>query len=163
MFGVFMLTWFLARHVLYMITMWSIWKHMAEVIPIGCYHGAQDNFTGPIPLPEHGWLHSLEPFRNPSGIICYSNNVRWGFLGALGFLQLLTVFWFVLIVQVAVRVIKGIGADDIRSDNDSSDIDNAESDSGLQGHQLPELTVEIDVSWLSKRVADRRKRHVHPA
>ncbi|RAL10458.1 longevity assurance proteins LAG1/LAC1 [Aspergillus homomorphus CBS 101889] len=120
LFGVFMLSWFLARHVCYLITMWSIWKHMPETIAVGCYHGSQDSLRGPTPLPSDGdWSHAWAPFHDPAGTICYSNGVRWGFLGALGFLQVLTVLWFVLIVQVAVRVVKGIGADDIRSDDEA--------------------------------------------
>ncbi|KAE8146092.1 longevity assurance proteins LAG1/LAC1 [Aspergillus avenaceus] len=119
MFGVFMLSWFLARHILYLITMWGIWEYMAEVIPIGCYHGSQGNLTGPTPLPEHGWLHMLEPFRRPSGTICFSKRVQWGFLGALGFLQILTVAWLVMIIQVALLVLKGGVANDIRSDSES--------------------------------------------
>ncbi|KAL4971291.1 longevity assurance proteins LAG1/LAC1 [Aspergillus desertorum] len=128
MFGVFMLSWFTARHVFYIVTMWSIWTHMAEIIPIGCYHGSQDNLTGPTPIPEHGWTHILDPFRNPSGTICYSDSVRWGFLCALGFLQLITIFWFVLIVKVAIRVVKGMGADDIRSDDDETRSDDDRGD-----------------------------------
>ncbi|KAM4067332.1 TLC domain-containing protein [Hirsutella rhossiliensis] len=122
-FGFFMLSWFVARHVLYIITMWSIWTHMAEIIPIGCYHGPQDDPIGPTPLPNHGWSHMLEPFWKPAGTICYSDNVRWGFLGALGFLQALTIIWFFMIVQVAIRVIKGIGADDIRSEDEGEDLE----------------------------------------
>jgi acyl-CoA-dependent ceramide synthase len=121
-FGIFMLSWFLARHVFYILNMYHIWVHMPETINIGCYHGPQDNLVAnPTPLPEQGWLHMLEAFLNPSGTICYNNSILWGFLGALGFLQVLTVFWFFLILQVALRVVKGIGADDIRSDNEGGD------------------------------------------
>lgn len=138
MFGAFMLSWFLARHVFYMVTMWSIWTHMGQIIPVGCYHGSQDNLTGPTPLPDHGWSHMLDPFRNPSGTICYSDNVQRGFLIALGFLQVLTVFWFFLIIKVALRVIKGMGADDIRSDDDGGD----EEDLEYKGIEPPEVGVE---------------------
>lgn len=149
MFGVFMFSWFLARHIFYMITMWSIWSHMAEIIPTGCYHGSQDDLTGPDPLPEHGWSYMLDPFRNPSGTICYSDNVRWGFLGALGFLQVLTVFWFFLIIQVAIRVISGISADDIRSDD--------EEDLEYEAPQLLEVHVEdIDLKGWKCRVGVKR-------
>lgn len=138
MFGVFMVSWFVARHVCYVITLWGIYTYMPATISVGCYHGSQNNLTGPTPLPEHGWLHALEPFRNPSGTICHSDNVMWGFLGALGFLQMLTIFWFFLIVQVAVRVVQGIGADDIRSEDegentdDEEEIDTEEADASVE-------------------------------
>lgn len=70
----------------------------------------------------------LEAFLNPSGTICYSDGIRWGFLGALGFLQVLTISWFLLILQVAIRVVKGIGADDIRSeDEDEGELEEKEN------------------------------------
>ncbi|KAL2831938.1 longevity assurance proteins LAG1/LAC1 [Aspergillus pseudoustus] len=119
MFGIFVLFWFLTRHVFYWITMWSIFTHMPREIPVGCFGGRQNTLVaGPAPLPEHGWTHMLEPFLDPSGTICYSDGIRLWFLSALGFLQLLTIIWFVMIVRVAVRVVKGLGADDIRSDDE---------------------------------------------
>ncbi|PLB49856.1 longevity assurance proteins LAG1/LAC1 [Aspergillus steynii IBT 23096] len=121
MFGVFMLSWFLARHVFYLLTMWSIYTHMVDIIPVGCFHGSQDNLTGPTPLPERGWSQILDPFRNPSGTICFSRGVNWAFLGALGFLQLLNLAWLVMIVRVAVRVFKGRGAEDVRSEDEDED------------------------------------------
>lgn len=54
----------------------------------------------------------------PSGAICFDSRVRWGFLGALGFLQFLNVVWFIMIVQVAIRVLNGRGADDVRSEDE---------------------------------------------
>jgi acyl-CoA-dependent ceramide synthase len=137
-----MLSWFIARHVLYIVTMWSIWTHMAEIIPIGCYHGSQDGLAGPTSLPEQGWSHMLDPFLNPSGTICYSDSVRWGFLGALGFLQVITLFWFVLIIKVAIRVVKGMGADDIRSDDDTQSEDDSRGGGG-RGHDTDKYEASV--------------------
>jgi acyl-CoA-dependent ceramide synthase len=53
----------------------------------------------------------------------------WGFLGALGFLQLLTIFWFFLNVKVAIRVVQGAGADDIRSEDVGGDTEEGENES----------------------------------
>ncbi|PYH46374.1 TLC domain-containing protein [Aspergillus saccharolyticus JOP 1030-1] len=129
LFGLFMLSWFLARHVCYLATMWAIWKYMPETIAEGCYFGSdpqgsvteQQQQQPTTPLPIHGWSHIFTPFYHPTGPICYTDAIRWGFLGALGFLQVLTVLWFVLIVKVAIRVVKGIGADDIRSDDEGEE------------------------------------------
>lgn len=153
MFGAFMVSWFIARHVCYVITLWGIYTYMPATIAVGCYHGSQDNLSGPNPLPEHGWFHALEPFLNSSGTVCYSDNVMWGFLGALGFLQLLTIFWFVLIVKVAIRVVKGVGADDIRSE------DEAEEDDDDEGNETKQIDVSVEpaVSRMWKPRAELRR------
>ncbi|UNI16619.1 Sphingosine N-acyltransferase [Purpureocillium takamizusanense] len=160
MFGFFMLSWFVARHVFYIITMWSIWSHMAEIIPIGCYHGSQNDLIGPTPLPDHGFLHMLEPFRKPAGTICYSDSIRWGFLGALGFLQALTIVWFFMIVQVAIRVIKGIGADDIRSedegDDQEEDDDKGHRDCHRASHPIEVRVEASDLHLRKPRISGKR-------
>ena len=110
--------WFVARHVFYLMAMWGIW---IEVIPIGCYHGSQGNMTGLTPLPERGWILILDLFHNPSGTICYSKAIQEWFIGSLGFLQVLNIAWFIMIIKIAIRVVKGGGATDIRSVNESED------------------------------------------
>ncbi|RAH65659.1 longevity assurance proteins LAG1/LAC1 [Aspergillus aculeatinus CBS 121060] len=156
LFGVFMLAWFLARHVCYLLTMWGIWKYMPETIAEGCYNvpasGAQDSLRGPTPLPVHGWSHLWTPFYNPTGPICYSDGIRWGFLGALGFLQLLTVLWFVLIVKVAVRVVQGIGADDIRSDDEEE----AEMDVEEDENEMFKPSPSPSSGWKRRAAGSRR-------
>ncbi|KAL4943877.1 TLC domain-containing protein [Aspergillus oleicola] len=149
MFGFFMTSWFVTRHVFYLRTMWSIYTDMYEEISVGCYHGPQDKLAGPTPFPTDSWSHILEPFRRPSGTICYSDNIRLWFLGALGFLQLITMYWFVLIVRVAIRVIKGQGADDIRSDD--------EDESGEEGE------TEIERNGREKTLAEARAFEVKSA
>ncbi|KAJ5777386.1 hypothetical protein N7520_000632 [Penicillium odoratum] len=119
MFGVFMVSWFLARHVWYVTNMYHIWVYMPDTVKIGCYHTSENKLvTGPTPLPEKGWSHMFEAFINPSGTICYNDSIRWGFLASLGFLQIITIIWFFMIVKVAIRVVQGNGADDIRSDDE---------------------------------------------
>lgn len=115
---------------------------MPETINPGCYYMSEDSLiVGPTPLPKKGWWHLFEAFLHPSGTICYSDGIRWGFLGALGFLQALTIIWFSLILQVAIRVIKGIGADDIRSeDEDGSESEERENE--FQGDRSLDSNVE---------------------
>lgn len=60
----------------------------------------------------------MEPFRNPGGEICFDETVVYGFLSALLFLQALTLMWFWMICKVAVKVLKGGKADDVRSDDE---------------------------------------------
>ncbi|KAH8821916.1 TLC domain-containing protein [Xylogone sp. PMI_703] len=158
MFGVFMLSWFITRHACYMTTLWGIWAYMGDVIPVGCYHGSQDNLTGPTPLPQHGWLHMVDPFINPTGTICYSDKVKWWFLSALGFLQVLTIFWFFMIVRVAVRVLKGNGADDIRSDDESEEEENDGTSEyeGAEPFEQEEVGEEVGVEAIDLEGWKRR-------
>jgi acyl-CoA-dependent ceramide synthase len=56
-------------------------------------------------------------------------------MAALGFLQLLMAIWFVLIVRVAIRVLKGLGADDIRSDDEGEEDAELEGAAEIKGNQ----------------------------
>lgn len=123
MFGVFVLAWFITRHLFYVITLYCMWRDMPVLLPNGCFHGSQDNLTGPYEVPHRSWSQIIDPLRNPTGVICYSDNVRWTYLAALGFLQVLTIGWFLMIVRVAFRVIQGVSADDPRSDNEAEEED----------------------------------------
>ena len=101
------------------------------------FGGRQNTLVaGPTRLPEHGWTHMLEPFLDPREMICYSDGIRLWFLSALGFLELLTITWFGMIAHVAVRVVKGLGADDIRSDDE---VEN-ERDVNIDGNAKSEAT-----------------------
>src|SRR5271163_2125137 len=63
-FGVFMLTWFLARHVGYLAVCYSVWKHIPQEIAYGCYAGGDLDLRGPMPVPA-GWDHLTLPFLDP--------------------------------------------------------------------------------------------------
>jgi acyl-CoA-dependent ceramide synthase len=112
-----MLTWIAARHVMYLMICYSIYADIPVVIEYGCYRGKNGALTGPFPPPE-GFSYLLEPFRDPEGIVCWSNGIKWGFLSALLFLQCITLVWFSMIVRVAVSVLRGNDADDVRSDDE---------------------------------------------
>lgn len=116
-FGVFMVTWFVARHVLYMWVCWSIYAHIPREIRYGCYKGSVHDLDGPFPTPDD-WDHLTQPFRDPVGLVCWNNNIKWGFLGMLLALQCVMLVWFVSIVRVAYKVITGKGAEDSRSDDE---------------------------------------------
>jgi len=120
MFGLFMVTWVAARHVIYMIIVYSVYAHSDTVSPPGCYRGKMGSITGPFPPPDK-FGHLLEPFTDPEGLICWTGKVKWGFLIALLFLQFLTLVWFSMIVKVALKVLQGGQADDTRSDDEDED------------------------------------------
>ena len=167
-----MLSWVLARHVFYLTVCWSIYAHTPEIMTVGCYSGPAHNLTGPHEAPA-GWGYLLEPLHNPEGNVCYDATVKWTFLSFLLGLQVLTLLWLVLIVKVAVRVVRGTGADDVRSDSEAVAAEEEEDEidevlgEGLQGEgqegdvlYAQEVGAdEIDFKgWNSKRGGSRPKR-----
>ncbi|KAI0597217.1 putative longevity-assurance protein [Biscogniauxia sp. FL1348] len=150
-FVVFMISWFLARHVFYLMTCYSIWKDAPRIMPIGCFHGSNANLTGPTPIPE-GWGHYLEPFTNPEGALCFSESVIWGFLYCLLSLQVITIFWFFMIIKVAIRVLKGTGADDVRSDDEGEQ----EEEEEFEYEEAQPLEEEVGVESIDLKGWERR-------
>lgn len=120
MFGVFIVTWLITRHVLYLWVCWSIYAHIPEEIKYGCYEGSTQNLQGPSPVPDD-WEHLTWPFRDPVGLVCWNDNIKWGFLGMLLALQVIMLMWFTLIIKVAYKVLSGQGADDNRSDDEDEE------------------------------------------
>lgn len=133
-FGVFIVTWFITRHVLYMWVLWSIYAHIPEEIQYGCYTGSTQQLRGPFPVPDD-WEHLTWPFRDPVGMVCWNNNIKWGFLGMLGALQVILLMWFTMIVRIAVKVLSGQGADDSRSDGEDEE-EEEEADADEQKRRL---------------------------
>ncbi|KAI9743375.1 MAG: sphingosine N-acyltransferase lag1 [Claussenomyces sp. TS43310] len=119
-FGIFMITWVMARHVLYLLVCYSVWKHLPEETNYGCYRGKSGAIVGPFPQPDR-FMHLVEPFANPDGVVCFNHGIKWAFLSALLALQCITVLWFGMIVKVALKVVRGVGADDTRSDDESDE------------------------------------------
>ena len=149
-FGLFMVTWILARHIFYLIVVHSAWADAPVVIQNGCYRGKAGAITGPYPSPNN-YIHLLEPFRDPEGLVCWNNQIRWGFLAALLFLQGLTLIWFGMIVRVAIMVLKGGDADDVRSDDEGNaegeDIE--EEDMEHDAVELPPYEEEVGVEAIN--------------
>lgn len=93
----------------------------------------------------------LEPVREPAtGTVCYNDVVRWGFLGCLLFLQAITIFWFFMIIQVAIRVLKGAGAEDIRSDDED------EEEEDYEYEEAQPFEEEVGVEALDLKNWERR-------
>ena len=134
-FGVFMVTWLALRHVAYMWTCWSIYAHIPQEINYGCYRGGDETLQGPLPVPND-WSHLTEPFRDPIGLVCWNNNIKWGFLLMLLALQVVLLVWFTMILKVAYKVLSGKGAEDVRSDDE--DDDEEEDEEELTKTNLPE-------------------------
>lgn len=119
-FGLFMVSWFAARHVIYMMVCWSIYAHIPEVLNYGCYTGSNANLVGPQDPPK-GLGHLLEPYYNSTGRVCFNNAIKWAFLTPLLALQVITIIWFTMIVRIAMKVLRGDGAEDSRSDDEEDE------------------------------------------
>ncbi|TVY55617.1 Sphingosine N-acyltransferase-like protein FUM18 [Lachnellula cervina] len=115
MFGVFVVSWLFTRHVFYLLTCWSVYSDIPRLITPACYKGTADQLEGPLPLPN-GWSHLLEPFRDLAGTVCFNNNMMFGFLCFLLFIQILQIMWSISIFRIVVRVLQGNNAEDVRSD-----------------------------------------------
>jgi acyl-CoA-dependent ceramide synthase len=159
-FGIFMGSWFIARHVFYMMACWSIYADLPVQTPESCYSGSAQNLTGPFDVPS-GLGYLLEPFRDPTGTVCWTNNIRLGFLTCLLFLQLLQVMWFTMIVQIAVRVLMGGSADDDRSDHEGDDKEEEEEE--FEYEEAQPLEEEVGVEAIDLKGWERRTGLKRPA
>jgi very-long-chain ceramide synthase len=126
-FGVFLVVWFVTRHIIYNIVCQSILIDMPVYFPFGCY----DSMTGARVSTDGGsaiLANVLQPFNDPQGIVCFNKNIQYGFLGLLLALQVLTLIWFGMILRIAYGVLTGKSAEDTRSDDEASDLEIEEVD-----------------------------------
>ncbi|EXJ81157.1 hypothetical protein A1O3_07447 [Capronia epimyces CBS 606.96] len=126
-FGIFMVTWFFTRHVLFPMVLYSIYAHIPQEIQYGCYKGSVLDLQGPLP-PPNDWGHLMQPFRDPVGLVCWNNKIKWSFLISLIALQVVLLVWFAAIIRVAYKVVTGQGADDVRSDDEDEEEEEGISD-----------------------------------
>lgn len=126
-FGVFMVTWLITRHALYLTVCWSIYHTLPRIITSGCYVGGMENLAGPFD-PPNDFSHYVFPFRDPEGLVCWDSSVTNMFLYLLLGLQVILCLWFVMILKVAWKVIQGGEAEDSRSDDEESEGELVEED-----------------------------------
>lgn len=129
-----MLVWFAARHVLYLMVCYSLYADIPREVTYGCYRGSNAELEGPLDVPED-FDHLIQPFRDPQGLVCWDNSIKWAFLNTLLALQVLLLIWFGMIVRVAVKVLQGGEAEDSRSDHEEtgeSESDEEDEKSGCQ-------------------------------
>jgi acyl-CoA-dependent ceramide synthase len=118
-FGVFVATWILTRHVLFLAICWSIYEHVNDTT---MSYGTYSTVTGELVSPSGNddiLANIFQPFLDPSAEkVSFNANIRWLFLGLLLFLQCITITWFVMIVRVIMRIVRGEGATDVRSEDE---------------------------------------------
>lgn len=117
-FALFLATWVVARHGIYVSLCWSIYRDVPLVMSYGCYSGATMQPQDPNLL---GAWRYIEPFLDQKGTICLDRKVKWVFLSMLLMLQVLSMVWFAMIIKVAYTVLKGGAANDMRSDDEDED------------------------------------------
>ena len=147
-FGVFLVVWFIARQVLYLLVCYSVYAHIPLEITYGCYWGSASNLQGPISPPDL-FSHLIQPFRDPEGLICWDNKIKWAFLSVLIALQVILLMWFGMILRVAYKVLRGGEAEDSRSDdeleegNDERGSDSPEKEENMSNEQGELLAIEV--------------------
>lgn len=119
-FGVFLLTWFISRHVMYLTLCWSIHKNIPAQIAYGCYSGTTAEMFTTNGYPDR-WRHLLSPYLDLDGPICMNRTIKWIFLSFLLALQVLSLIWFGMVIRVAIGVIRSGNAEDTRSDDEEED------------------------------------------
>jgi acyl-CoA-dependent ceramide synthase len=144
MFGVFVISWILSRHVAYMAICWSIYAHINTigVLEYGTYSATTGAKFSSTPYSDFNptssesssspfsWLTGLAPalLRPDAATITFSPSIRWSFLSLLMALQGITLAWLFMIFRVVAKVLRGEGADDSRSDDEGDDDDAHEND-----------------------------------
>ncbi|KAF2104568.1 longevity assurance proteins LAG1/LAC1, partial [Rhizodiscina lignyota] len=148
-FGVFLITWFIARHLCYLLVCWSLYAHAPQII-YGCFSASSgalvssdiSNYPGGTEIMSNlmvGWT-------NPGGVICFNPQTRWTFLALLLGLQVITLIWFGMIIRVAWGVIMGRGADDSRSDDEDGDESEDEEVDGQSRPPPPTAAISLSTS-----------------
>lgn len=129
-FALFVVTWVAARHVAYLSICWSIYAYVGKTtMHYGTYSLRSFTMENPrvgLHLSADGgqdiWKNVFQSFLNPNAeILSFNSRIQWGFLGLLLGLQCITLMWLVMIINVVVRVLRGQGADDTRSDAEDED------------------------------------------
>ncbi|KAI1822035.1 longevity-assurance protein [Xylaria intraflava] len=144
LFGIFMVTWLVTRHLFYLMICWSVYYDLPQAMPTSCYQGSGESLRGPVPVPD-GWSYLIEPFRSPSGIICTNDAISMGFLCYLLTLQAIMIPWSMSIVRVAIRVVRGDNAEDVRSDDEEDEEVEEEEEEEEEEVREPVQLVEKEV------------------
>ncbi len=114
-------------------------------MPYGCY----DTASGVLVSTDAGtsiFTNILQPFNNPTKLICFNPQIRWSFLGLLLALQSLLLIWFSMILRVAWGVISKKAAQDLRSDDEEEaevEVEYAELDDESEEWSMRPIKVEV--------------------
>ncbi|KAK9496002.1 TLC domain-containing protein [Lipomyces doorenjongii] len=119
MFGVFILTWIISRHVLYVKLMWSAMFDSHKLIGYQCFFEPLDDVVSVGDAMSSSGSNKTRMWLGEEQ--CFTEIMQFSFVSLLWVLQGIMLMWFYMIIKVAVRVLSGSGADDSRSDDEDED------------------------------------------
>ena len=122
-FAIFLATWLVARHGIYNILCYCIYRDVPRVMPFACYKGSTEELETDQSILSSKWRY-VEPFLDQSGTICLDKSVKWVFLGLLFMLQVLSAVWLTMIMRVAITMVRGEEAQDVRSSDEDEEEEN---------------------------------------
>ncbi len=160
MFGVFVVTWFFSRHVMYLQLCYDIYRDVPgpDTMLYGCYSGTTNELLTDIPAHPDYFSHLFWPFQNLDGVICLNSEVKWIFLGMLGFLQLLSIIWLGMIIKVVAGILMGGNAEDTRSDDEGEEDEvGAGIEPEVEKRQRPKDVTDLNVCVGSNSSSDMDK------
>ena len=116
-FGVFLVTWVVSRHVVYVSILWSVYHDAPNIYSCVLVDtGEQVSLDGISVLSAH----SLGSYPDHT---CFTKTIHMLFFYLLAMLQVITLVWLYMIGKVAYKVVAGTGAEDTRSDDEDEDED----------------------------------------
>eukprot|EP01112_Ceratiomyxa_fruticulosa_P011456 TRINITY_DN3106_c0_g1_i1.p1 TRINITY_DN3106_c0_g1~~TRINITY_DN3106_c0_g1_i1.p1 ORF type:complete len:372 (+),score=49.19 TRINITY_DN3106_c0_g1_i1:431-1546(+) len=133
-FGLFMLVWFVTRHVFYAGVLYSVWFEFPKYLGFGY---------------------------NPTSGFNLSYPVYVSFSVGLVVLQALLIFWFVMIVRLAIKVLSGEAPTDETDPDEEDEIeDKKEEDLNLdsQGKEMKATNYNIDGANTSPQLSEKEKK-----
>lgn len=125
MFLLFLVAWIILRHGVYNYLLYHTWKY------------------------AYALLYDSRCIAGTIQKRCLTPNVINGFLCLLGGLQVITIVWMYLILKVAKKVVMGQNAEDVRSDEEDTDVedngheDDTKSDDSTNTDDMCEKEEEI--------------------
>ncbi|KAF9766718.1 hypothetical protein IL306_000832 [Fusarium sp. DS 682] len=120
-FGFFVVSWVLCRHIAFPMVCWSVYAQSMTIARPKCFIGLGKSIIGPQEVPTNGYFYMLEPLIYTNGRVCWDNTIKTLFLSGLLFLEALMLFWFVMIVKLVTKILRGGNAEDTRSDNEEEE------------------------------------------
>lgn len=126
-FAAFVVAWLASRHLAYLAICWSLYAHSPDLT---MRYAAYSTVTG-LQVSDDAGTNILDnlfqPLLHPDAqTVAWNAPIRGMFLTLLLALQCITIAWFIMICRVVVRVVRGEGADDTRSDGEDEDVDEDE-------------------------------------
>ncbi|KAK4542465.1 hypothetical protein LTR36_006717 [Oleoguttula mirabilis] len=118
-FAAFVVFWLASRHVAYNAILWSLYALTPNVTLHYGRYSTKDSAMLSDDAGTNMIDNLFQPILHPDAqYVSWNPPVRWMFISLLLALQCITIGWFIMICRVVMRVLRGEGADDTRSDGE---------------------------------------------